>query len=175
MFDRLRDRRGVADCLWALSLLARLEGEIEMARSLSEEGLRLHRQLGDLFGTIDSLHVRARAAYEMGELDVARASAMESLEVLGSAGYRTGIAIALDNLAAQENERGRPVRAVRLGGASEALREDAGAQAPPEFIDLPDPREKARESLSPEQIAAAWEEGRAMNLDAVLRYAREEP
>jgi predicted ATPase/class 3 adenylate cyclase len=175
MFDRLRDRRGVADCLWALSLLARLEGEIETARSLSEEGLRLHRQLGDLFGVIDSLHVRARAAYEMGELDVARASVMESLAMLGSAGYRTGIAIALDNLAAQENELGRPVRAVRLGGASEALREDAGAQAPPEFIDLPDPRERARGSLSPEQIAALWEEGRAMNLEAVLRYAREEP
>jgi predicted ATPase/class 3 adenylate cyclase len=174
MFERLGDRRGVVDCLWALSLLARLEGDLELARTLGEEGLRLHRELGDLFGVIDSLHVRGRAAYEMGELDIARASVMESLEMLGSAGFRTGIAIALDNLAAQENERGLPVRAVRLGGASEALREDAGAQAPPEFIDLPDPRAKARESLSPEQIAAAWEEGRAMNLDAMLRYAREE-
>jgi predicted ATPase len=174
MFELLDDRRGVADCLWALSLLARLEGDVEMARSLGEEGLRLHRELGDLFGLIDSLHVRARAAYEMNELDVARACVMESIEVLGSAGYRTGIALAFDNLAAQENERGRAVRAVRLGGASEALREEAGAQAPPEFVDLPDPREKARESLSREQIAAAWEEGRAMNLDAMLRYAREE-
>jgi hypothetical protein len=42
-------------------------------------------------------------------------------------------------------------------------------------VDLPDPREKARGILSAEQIAAAWEEGRAMNLDAMLRYAREEP
>jgi hypothetical protein len=175
LFERLGDRRGVADCLWALSLLARLEGDLETARNLSEEGLRLHRELRDMFGVIDSLHVRGRAAYEMGELDVARASVMESLEVLGSAGYRTGIALALDNLAAQENERGLPMRAVRLGGASEALREDAGAQAPPEFVDLPDPRERARETLSAEQIAAAWEEGRAMNLDAMLRYAREEP
>jgi hypothetical protein len=100
---------------------------------------------------------------------------MESLEVLGSAGYRTGIALGLDNLAALESARGLAVRAVRLGGASEALREDAGAQTPPEFVDLPDPREKAREILSAEQIAAAWEEGRAMNLDAMLRYAREEP
>ena len=175
MSERLGDRRGVADALWALSLLARLEGDMETARGLGEEGLRLHRELGDLFGVIDSLHVRGRAAYEMGELDVARESVMESLEVLGSAGYRTGIAIALDNLAAQENERGLPMRAVRLGGASEALREDAGAQAPPEFIDLPDPREKARETLPTEQIAAAWEEGRAMNLDAMLRYAREDP
>jgi predicted ATPase/class 3 adenylate cyclase len=175
MFERLGDRRGVADCLWALSLLARLEGDIVTARNLSEEGLRLHRELRDMFGVIDSLHVRGRAAYEMGELDVARASVMESLEVLGSAGYRTGIALALDNLAAQESERGLPMRAVRLGGASEALREDAGAQAPPEFVDLPDPRQKARETLSSEQIAAAWEEGRAMNLDAMLRYAREEP
>jgi hypothetical protein len=76
-------------------------------------------------------------------------------------------------LAAQENARGRAVRAVRLGGASTALREDAGAQAPPEFVDLPDPRVKAREVLSAGQIAAAWEEGRAMSLDAVLRFARE--
>jgi predicted ATPase/class 3 adenylate cyclase len=175
LFEQLGDRRGVADCLWALSLIARMAGDLAPARSHAEESLRLHREVGYAFGLFDSLHMLGRVAYEMEDLDLARSCFVETLEPLGAFSYRTGIAIVLDNLAAQEHKRGRPVRAVRLGGASDALKEAAGGRAPPEFVDLPDPRELARGSLTEERIAAAWEEGRAMDLDEILAYARAEP
>ena len=61
-----------------------------------------------MFGLVDSLHELGRAAYEMGDLETAQASFVESLEILGPLGYRTGIAIVLDNLAAQELEAAAP-------------------------------------------------------------------
>jgi hypothetical protein len=121
---------------------------------------------------MDSLHELGRAALDMGDLEVARSCFIESLDVLAPLGYRTLVAIVLDHLAAEEIKRGRPLRAVRLGGASEALKEAAGGQAPPEFIDLPDPRDVVRTLLSEEQIASGWEEGRAMSLHEAVAYAR---
>jgi predicted ATPase/class 3 adenylate cyclase len=174
LFEALGDQRGVADSLWSLAMVTRLERDYVRARRFAEESLALHRQRGDVFGLLDSLQEVGRAAFGMGDLEVARASFLESLQILGPVGYRTGIAIVLDNLAAQENAWKRPVRALRLAGASEALKTSAGGQAPPEFLDLPDPRDVARGTLSEQEIATAWEEGRAMGWEAAVAYAQSE-
>ena len=79
-------------------------------------------------------------------LEVARSSFLETLEGLAPVGYRTGVAIALDALAALEIRLGHPVKALRLAGAAEALKEAAGGQVPPEFA-YPDPRPAARTAL----------------------------
>jgi hypothetical protein len=123
---------------------------------------------------VDALQEKGRAALELGELEVARSSFLETLEGLAPVGYRTGVAIALDALAALEHRLGQPVRALRLAGAAEALKESAGGQVPPEFA-YPDPRLAARTALSEERIASAWAEGRAMNLDEAVAYAGAEP
>jgi predicted ATPase/class 3 adenylate cyclase len=174
LFEQLGNRRGVADSLWGLAMVTRLERDFVGARKFAEESVSRHRGMGDMVGLIDSLEEVGRAAFGMGDLDVARACFLESLAMLGPVGYRTGVAIVLDNLAAQENAWGRPLRAVRLGGAAKALKTSAGGQAPPEFLDLPDPREAARATLSEEQIASAWEEGKAMGFDAAVAYAQGE-
>ena len=171
MFERLGDPRGEADSMWALSLIARLEGDLPGALSYAEGSVQRHRALGDGFGLVDSLHELGRAAYEMGDLETARASFLESLEILGPLGYRTGIAIVLDNLAAQELSGGRLVRALRLRGASEGLKESSGGRPPAEFVDLPDPRGTLLGTMNEQQIVEEWERGKAMNLDEVLAYA----
>ena len=43
---------------------------------------------------------------------------------------------------------------MRLAGASEAIKEGVGGQAPPDLITLPDPKERARLIASEEQIRA---------------------
>lgn len=88
-------------------------------------------------------------------------------------GNRTGIVICLDNLAAQEVARRRFQRAVRLAGASDAVKE-TGGEGPQSLIALPDPRQAAMESLSDAEIAAEWDLGRAMTSREALEYAREE-
>ncbi len=174
LFEEIGDRRGVGDVLWILALISRLEGDLAQSRSYAEESLRLHRAIGDRFGQMDALHMLGRAAFQAGDIAEARRSFLETIDVYVRLGNRTGIAIALDNLAAQANAQGDPVQAIRLGGASTAVKEAAGGEAPPVLVDLPDPREGARSTLSEEQIRAAWEEGRAMTVDQALALARAE-
>jgi predicted ATPase len=172
MFEDLGIRRGVADCVWLLAIVARLEGDTTTARALAEESLRIHRDAGDRFGVTDALHVLGRIAIAQGDLTTAARSFLEALSNDERVGNRTGMGIVLDNLAAHASIRGRHLRALRLGGASEAIKEAAGGHAPPPFIDLPDPRDAAREALGEPAVRAAWEEGRAMTLDRALAYAR---
>jgi predicted ATPase/class 3 adenylate cyclase len=175
LFEEIGDRRGVGDVLWILALINRLEGDLARSRSFAEESLRLHRAIGDRFGQMDALHMLGRAAFQAGDIAEARRSFLETLDVYARLGNRTGIAIALDNLAAQANVQGDPVRALRLGGASAAVKEAAGGEAPPVLVDLQDPREGARSTLSEDQIRAAWEEGRAMTVDQAVALVRAEP
>jgi predicted ATPase/class 3 adenylate cyclase len=174
MFEDLGVRRGVADTVWLLAIVARLEGDNATARARAEESLAMHRQIGDRFGTTDALHVMGRIALADGDLSTAGPCFLEALANDEEVGNQTGMGIVLDNLAAMATAEGRHLRAVRLGGASEAIKEAAGGHAPPPFIDLPDPRDAARETLGDDAIAAAWEEGRAMTLDQALAFAREE-
>jgi len=173
LFEELGDQRGVADALWVLSLIERFQGKFKPARSRAEKSLALHRELGDRFGMTMALQVLGRVAFEMEDLDTARATFLETMAMHESMGNRTGITIALDNLAAQEIARGNLKRAVRLAGASQAIKESAGGQAPPSLIDHPDPRGLVRGSLDEELIARTWEEGRAMTLEEAVAYARE--
>jgi predicted ATPase/class 3 adenylate cyclase len=174
MFEELGIVRGVADCVWLFAIVARLEGDTATARTLVEESLRMHREAGDRFGATDALHVLGRIALAQGDLDTAGTSFLEALANDERVGNRTGMGIVLDNLAARASALGHHLRAVRLAGASESIKEAAGGHAPPPFIDLPDPRDAAREVLGDAAVEAAWEEGQAMTLERAVEYARRE-
>jgi len=173
MFQEAGNRRGVADSLFALSIMDRLAGDITNARPKAEEALRIHRELGDTFGMTGSLFALGRVAAEMGDLDTARSLFLESLELCRRMGDRTSIAIALDNLADIGIKRGHYLTAMRIVGASAALKDAVGGEAPPAMLHLPDPREAASHHLTEQEIQEAWEEGRVMTLGQALAYARE--
>jgi predicted ATPase/class 3 adenylate cyclase len=174
MFEEIGNHRGVADVLWVLGITNRLDGDLARSRALSEESLRMHRDAGDRFGVTDALHALGRTALAQGDLSSAATSFLEALDNDENIGNRTGMAIVLDNLAAKASAEGQHLRALRLAGASEAIKEAAGGHAPPPLIDLPDPREPARDVLGEVAVAAAWEEGRSMSLEQALALAREE-
>lgn len=173
MFEKVGNRRGVADSLFALSVMDRLAGEIASARPKAEEALRVHRELGDMFGITGSLFALGRVTADTGDLDTARSLFLESLELSERMGDRTSIAIALDNLADLGTKRGRYLTAMRIVGASAALKDAVGGEAPPAMLHLPDPREAASHHLTEQEIQEAWEEGRVMPLEQALAYARE--
>jgi predicted ATPase/DNA-binding SARP family transcriptional activator len=172
MFERVGNAVGVADTLWALAMMTGLAGDYATARNLADDSVRRHRELGDAFGLVDALSELGRATRELGEFDTARSCFLEALQGLAAIGYRTAVAITLDNLAALENRLGHHIRALRLAGAAEALTESAGGRVPPEFADLPDLRQAARAAHPEERIAQAWTQGRAMSLAAAVDYAR---
>jgi predicted ATPase/DNA-binding SARP family transcriptional activator len=172
MFERVGNAVGVADTLWALAMMTGLAGDYAAARNLAEESVRAHRERGDAFGLVDALSELGRATRELGQFDTARSCFLEALQGLAPIGYRTAVAITLDNLAALENRLGHHIRALRLAGAAEALTESAGGRVPPEFADLPDLRQAARAAHPEERIAQAWAQGRAMSLTEAVDYAR---
>jgi predicted ATPase/class 3 adenylate cyclase len=173
-FEELGIRRGVGDTLWFLAIVARLHGDLDGSRALSEEGLRIHGELGDRFGRTVGLYALARTALEQGDLETVRASLQEALTNDEMVGNRTGMGVIFDNLAARARLEENHLRALRLGGASEAIKEAAGGQAPHPLIDLPDPRDAARAVLGEAAVEAAWNEGRAMSLQQAIAYARQE-
>jgi hypothetical protein len=173
-FDRLGIRRGVGDTLWFLAIVARLHGDLDRSRALSEEGLRIHGELGDRFGRTVGLYALARTALEQGDLETVRESLQEALTNDEMVGNRTGMGVIFDNLAARARLEGNHLRALRLGGASEAIKEAAGGQAPHPLIDLPDPRDAAGVVLGEAAVEAAWKEGRAMSLEQAISYVRQE-
>jgi tetratricopeptide (TPR) repeat protein len=175
MFEEQGNRRGVADCLWILGIAARLAGDLDESRSLEEESIRIHREIGDRFGGTVALYALGRTAMDQGDLAVAEACFREALANDASVGNRTGMGVILDNLADKARIEGDHLRALKLGGASEAMKDAAGAQAPPAFLDLPDLREEARKAFGEAAIAAAWNEGRAMSIEQAVAYARQEP
>ena len=172
MFERVGNAVGVADTLWALAMMTGLAGDYAAARNLADESVRPHRERGDAFGLVDALSELGRATRELGQFDTARSCFLEALQGLAPIGYRTAVAITLDNLAALENRLGHHIRALRLAGAAEALTESAGGRVPPEFADLPDLRQAARAAHPEERIAQAWAQGRAMSLAEAVDYAR---
>jgi predicted ATPase/class 3 adenylate cyclase len=172
LFEELGARRGIADCLWLEAIVARLEGDNPSARSLAERSLGIHREIGDRFGASDALHVIGRIAVAQGDLGTGARCFLEALDYDEDVGNRTGMGIVLDNLATLASLRGDHLAAVRLAGASEAIKEAAGGHAPPPFIDLPDPRETARPVLGEAAVNAAWSEGWDMPLERALELAR---
>jgi tetratricopeptide (TPR) repeat protein len=174
-FRELGDRRGSADALFGLAVMSRLRGDLAIAESSAAEALVVHQDLGDVFGFTGDMYVLGRVAAETGDLDTARRRFLETLDNMAMIQERTGIALILDNLANLANLGDRPIDAMRLAGAADAVKEFVGGEAPPELIHLPDPRVQAWALLSDEEIDAAHAEGRAMSLEEALAYARREP
>jgi hypothetical protein len=111
--------------------MAGLAGDHLAARDLAEESVPSHRELGDAFGLVDALSELGRATLKLGEFDTARSSFLQALPGLAAIGYRTAIAITLDNLAVLEIQLGSHVRALRLAGTADALKEAAGGRFSP--------------------------------------------
>ena len=172
LFEEIGDTRGVGDSLFGLSGMCRKLGDIRAARANAEEALRLHRELGDIFGIHGDLYVLGRAHTESGDLDAAREIFLETLSMAEHIDSSTEVALCLDLLAVQDAIRGNAVKAMRLAGAAAAIKDSIAGEAPPELLDLPDARERARSLITDEEIEAAWGEGKAMSVDEALAYAR---
>jgi hypothetical protein len=70
---------------------------------------------------------------------------------------------------------GLALRAARLYGAAQALRERIGAALTPlERLEFERHQEILRAALTPETLEATWAEGQTISLEEVIVYALEE-
>jgi predicted ATPase/transcriptional regulator with XRE-family HTH domain len=182
-FRDLGDPRGIGTALNLLGLVAYAQGENGRAAALLEEAVALERPLEDRNALAYSLNNLALVALVQGQCERAAALQEEALTLLRWCGNLIAFAHSFENLAMIAAARRDYVRAGRLCGAAEALRERIGAPGRPSDRDQRDryiavDRDQhrrsialARAQLGVDGFAAAREEGRAMSLDEALAYA----
>jgi hypothetical protein len=120
-------------------------------------------------------------AWLQGEPVVTQSHAVEALGLFQARNDKEGLLTALESLGAAALAQGRKECAARLLGAVEALCEDLGPLQGAYWWRrnaAVDPRERmgeaARAASLVQEFAAAWAEGRAMNLEEAVKYALEE-
>ncbi len=186
-FDLERAGAVGADCLalaralgeqwllsWALFISGNLQmafGDFEGAYRLFTEGLRPAKAAGDrwVIGYLEG-HL-AELELLRGEDKQAEEHFTTCLLLVRDLGQPAGIILGLQGLAGVAGVRGQCVRAARLLGAVEALREafhyplEARAQPSYDFK-----LAGARCGLDEEAFGVAWAEGRAMSLEQAVNY-----
>jgi non-specific serine/threonine protein kinase len=155
-----------------------LEADIDSAVSQLEEGLALRRELGDPRAVSMSLLSLGEVELNRGDLDRGAALLEEGARIARELGDRLGTSYFVWEMGKLSALRESPVRAARLWGAAEALREQLGISL--SQYDLAASgyeRDLAavRSALDESTLDAAWAEGHAMPPEQAIEYALEQP
>jgi ATP/maltotriose-dependent transcriptional regulator MalT len=177
---RIGDRRTTAYALHNLAEVARHRGDYEQAKTLGLEALALLREIADkwqlarITGWLGMVTV-----YNSDDHDVAEAFLKESLALNREIGSWEYVAYCLEGFAGLAGARAQGVRAARLWGAAETLRERLSAPLPP--ADRPDydrSKSTARAPLAEGSWEKAFAVGKSTPLEEAAEYAlsgEEEP
>jgi predicted ATPase/uncharacterized protein HemY len=169
----LGDKQQIALILNNLGSVAANQGDYRSARALFAESLAIRRELRNRQSIAVTLTNLADAAANQGDHRTARSSLEESLTIQRELGNKRGIVESLDCSARISVLQGELVRAARLFGAVEVLREASNlvGRWPVERDQYEHKVALVRAGLAETVFAAAWAEGRAMTLEQAIEYA----
>ena len=169
----LGDRYHIAITLRSLGNIARLQGDPATAGMLLEEALAIVRELGDRGGIAGTLALLGEVAYDRGKYPDAQRLHQEALAIFRDLGDGRGTAGALESVADADAALGNAVRAARLWGAAERLREEIGTPLTPRSRPGYDRSvAAAREVLGDDEVfERTWAEGRASTLEYAIGRA----
>jgi predicted ATPase/DNA-binding CsgD family transcriptional regulator len=169
LFRTLGDQRNVALTLQFQGGLALLGGDYATAQQLVQEGLPTLRALGDRSGIGRAFFMQAELALAQGNAAQAQQLYTEALTSLHEVGDKIWIPEVLQRLATAVASQGHVVWAARLLGAATALFKTLGTSPYPILRATYDYTvATTRATVGEDQFAAAWQEGQAMPLEAVL-------
>ncbi len=161
---------------WGLNNLATIlvdEGKLESAWPLFEEALALEREVVNPWGIAVLLMNLADVAIQRGDHAAARGRLAESagiVEETGASWVGQGV---LDTVAQLAATSGEAVRAARLFGVSDALRERMGERrAPTDERRVVSLMARARSELGESAYAEAYAAGRALAYEDALGETR---
>ncbi len=172
----LRDNNGwgVAQTLHRLGELARARREHDAALRHFGAALALYRSIDARPEVVRCLAGIGWVALSQRNLELARSSLTESMQLSLATGRRLAIARGLEALGVLALAEGDPARAIRLEGAGLALREAAGHVSPvPARARIDALFDAARQRLGPAAAAALLAEGKAMTRDEAIRLGTE--
>jgi tetratricopeptide (TPR) repeat protein len=157
-----------------MAMSARVRGDHADAR-------RRFASMGPLFQELGDRHrlnmIRSELAhidrYE-GRLDKAEAAYRETILQWKRLGHRAAVAHQLESFAILAQAREDGLRAARLYGAAEALRERIGiSMTPIEKSEYDVHVARLNEGMDAKDFAEAWADGRAMTLEQAVAFALE--
>ena len=172
----LGDRSLLGILLTNLGIVVSEQGDYDSATALQAEALAIHREAGNRIGVAITLSNIADRVAKQGDFRAAAALHKEGLMIQRELGDRRGIAYSMVGLAAGAAAFGNPLRAARMWGAAEQMREDVGSPLEPKDRPRYD-RRLANARVAVGDGAAfdrAWQEGRALTLERAIELALEE-
>jgi hypothetical protein len=155
-----------------LALIAFADGDYERSRELTLRALGVFRERNHQLGCATGLLNLSCVALYSGEVDEARASLRESIEICARLRYGALSASCLLACAAILAHTTRPREAASLLGASEKLLEEMGSRPEATEQQMYDETQALiRAALDDREIAGAWQAGRELALDQALSLA----
>ena len=124
-------RNGTSRSLINVGTLAYDQGDFPVARERALESLAILRELGDRFGTIPPLNLLGDIECDQRDYASAQSLFSESVTIGRELGDRRGMAISLEGLAAVIAGLSDSLRAARIWGAANQLREEVGSPIAP--------------------------------------------
>ena len=162
--------------LQARSLDGFFEGDLEAASSASSEGVRLSRQVGDLYTLKVWLLNLGTTALIAGELAASKPLFTEALRIAHQIDDRVQQAYLLGALGCHAAGSGQARLAAQLLGASDTVRTGAGARVMPFLAPLMAQAEaSAIAALGASRFEADFKAGSRLSRDAAVRLALGEP
>ena len=147
-------------------------GDIERAKELLEETMRLDQERRDRWGVaVTSLNLGV-ARLELGEVQAAAAMVKDSVHSFVELGDLDGVAGSLEALLGVAVAENRFVRAARLAGAADSLRRSLGIPlADVDRVRFDRWLSEPRDQLPADGFSAAWTEGAGMTTEQAIDYA----
>ena len=150
-------------------MLADAEGDFEAASALYEESLLLYRQLGDQPNIANVLINRGNLACRRDDFAAAGPFFVEGLALGQRLGNLPTISHGLEGLAAVAQGQGNFLRAIRIMGAVQVLREAINHPLSPAGCQQRDTRlALLRESVGEAAFAAAFAVGHGMTWEQAI-------
>jgi predicted ATPase/transcriptional regulator with XRE-family HTH domain len=146
------------------------------ARRYLEETIAIARELGNKNDLAYGLAFMWKCAVEVKDYAQAQVLKAECLPLVHQLDYKPVLTGCFETEASMRETLGKPLEAARLWGATEALREAINFPLPlPARVRYDRYVASARAQSRPADFEQAWAEGRAMPVEAAIRYALGEP
>jgi tetratricopeptide (TPR) repeat protein len=169
----LGNRPGTADCNLGLGILERIEGRSKGARARFVDALETFEAMGIPYWIAFAQLLLAQLESHEGDDESAERRYRASLTTAWENGLVMLTTSVLQGFADLALLRGQHERALRLAGASDALREPFGEKSPLEQTTAGDVRGAASAVFDEATAEALYREGRRVELADAVAYALE--
>jgi predicted ATPase/DNA-binding SARP family transcriptional activator len=171
-FEDLGSSEGVGRALLAEAFALWKNKELEAAKETWETALAIIRDCGDQALANTALVGLASLTFQLGDRAEAMEIVLEGVEE-ASLSHNDHVTVWMLDFVAAFAAPALPEEAVRLAGAVDAMRREAGGGILPASLDIEDARSVATRVLDPAALRRAWALGQTMTLEQSVDRAYE--